>query len=368
MSNKNYKAYKYRLCPTIKQIKLIDKTIDCTRFIYNKMLEDKISYYKKTKQTLYNTPAQYKKEFPWLREVDSSALCNAQMNLQKAYGNFFSNTNTGFPKFKSKKVDRKSYTTNSISNSIRIEANHKIKLPKLGLVNFIEHRQIPNAQKIKSATISKTPTGKYYISVLTECKPVEKDITLDKEKSIGLDYSSSKFYIDNQGVSPEYPRFFRLYEEKLAREQRKLSHMKLGSRNYKKQKLVVAKVHEKISSARFDFIHKLSTQLANTYDYICIEDISMKNLSQTLNLGKSTMDNSFGMFRDILNYKLYNRGKKLIKIDKWFPSSKTCNDCGYVNKELKLTDRDWICPNCGTYHERDINAAKNILEVGLSMI
>lgn len=361
------KAYKFRLYPTKEQEIMFVKTFGCVRFIYNKMLADKIEFYKETKQKLNNTPAQYKKEYEWLKEIDSLALANAQMNLQTAYNNFFRNPKVGFPKYKSKKRNKNSYTTNNDKGGkLRIE-NGRIRLPKVGLVKIRQHRIIPDNQKIKSATITKTPSGKYYVSILVEYEQQIPDIQLDKNKALGLDYASHSFYVDSQGREADYPKFYRNAQIILAKEQRKLSHMKYGSNNYQKQKIKVARVQEHIANQRKDWIHKLSTQLSNEYDYICVEDINMQNMAQSLNLGKSTNDNGFGMFRTFLAYKLTDRGKKLIKIDKWFPSSKMCRFCGTINKNLTLADRIWTC-ECGKTLNRDENAAINIMNVGLSMV
>lgn len=362
------KAFKFRLYPNKCQAILISKTFGCCRFIYNKMLEDKINYYNEHKEKLNNTPAQYKSKFEWLREVDSYALCNEQMHLQAAYNNFFRNPKTRFPKFKSKKRAKKTYTTSNVSNIIRINDKHQIHLPKLGWVKFIEHREIPSDYTIKSATISLTPSGKYYISVLTEYEyniPIKR---LDESKSLGLDYSSHDFYVDSQNRSPEHlHHYYRELQDKLAFHQRRLSHMTKGSNNYQKQKIVVALIHEKISNQRKDFIEKESTKLANLYDVICLEDINMQDMSQSLKLGKSTLDNAFGMFRVRLEQKMTLQGKQVAKIDKWFPSSKMCRFCGLVNSDLKLSDRIWTC-ECGQTLNRDENAAINILNEGLKIL
>ena len=332
------------------------------------MLADKIAYYEETKLMLNNTPAKYKTEFPWLKEVDSPALANAQLNLQAAYRNFFKNPKVGFPNFKSKKKSKYSYTTNNINNFTAIKlVDNKIKLPKVGFVKIKMHRHIEEHAVIKSATIMKTSTGKYFVSILVELEYITPEIILDSSKALGLDYSSPSFYVDSQNRKAEYPRYFRETEEKLAREQRKLSKMLQGSNNYQKQKIKVAKIHEKSTNQRKDFLHKLSHQLANDYDVICVEDLNMQNISQCLNLGKSTMDNGFGMFRDFLDYKLSYQGKKLIRIDKWFPSSKMCRFCGSVNSNLTLRDRSWRC-DCGQEIDRDHNAAINILNQGILLI
>ena len=332
------------------------------------MLADKIAYYQETKQVLKNTPAQYKSEFEWLKEVDSLALANEQMHLQSAYLNFFRNPKIGFPKYKSKKFDHKSYTTNNVNNSIKVVSSNHIQIPKLGVIRFVEHRRIPKDYIIKSATISQSASGKFYISILTKFDYEIPDIDLDKSKSIGLDYSSHDFYVDNQNRSPEnFQHLYRNSESRLAKEQRKLSRMKLHSANYEKQKIKVAKIHEKIKNQRKDFIEKESMKLANLYDIVCVEDVNLRNIAQSLRLGKSTNDNGFGMFRTRLQKKLEYQGKKLVKIDKWFPSSKICRFCGCINSELKLSNRMWTC-GCGQIINRDENAAINILNEGLRLL
>lgn len=362
------KAFKFRLLPNQTQINLLAKTFGCCRFIYNKMLEDKINYYQETKKSLSVTPAKYKREFEWLKEVDSYSLCNEQMNLQTAFKNFFRNPKIGFPKFKSKKNDKNSFTTSNVNNVIRVGENHRIHLSKLGWVNFKEHRKIPTDYKIKSATITKTPSGKYYISVLTEYEYEIPQRVLDKNKSLGLDYSSHDFYVDNQGRSPEnLHHYYRDLQSKLAFHQRKLSHMIKGSNNYSKQKIVIARIHEMILNQRKDFIEKESVKLASLYDIICLEDIDLSNIAQSLQLGKSTLDNAFGMFRTRLEQKMMLQGKLVVKINKWFPSSKLCRFCGCINKDLKLSDRVWKC-KCGETLNRDENAAINIRNEGLRQI
>ena len=364
---KYLKAFKYRLYPNKWQEEYFSKTFGCVRFIYNKMLNDKIEYYNEFKQILKNTPAQYKDEFPFLKEVDSLALANAQMNLQSAYNNFFKNTKSGFPKFKSKKRDKDSYTTNNQGGNIYISEDNKyICLPKIKLVRIKLHRQLPQDSVIKSVTISKTKSGKYFISILCEYELNTQEKQLNIENSLGLDYSSHDFYVDNAGNKANYPRYYRLMQEKLAKEQRKLSKMKLHSNNYEKQRVKVAKISEKIANQRLDFQHKLSTQLANTYDYIFVEDINLQGLSQCLKLGKSTMDNSFGQFRSLLQYKLFERGKILYKIGRFEPTSQICSECGCKHSFTKdLSVRRWICPDCGAELDRDINAAKNIRKSGI---
>ena len=331
------------------------------------MLSDKIDYYKQTKQKLNNTPAQYKTEFEWLKEVDSLALANAQMNLQKAFTNFFTNPKSGFPKFKSKHKNRKSYTTNNQKGSITLE-NGYLKLPKI--VDFIkvkQHRQIPEDYKIKSVTVSQTPSGKYYASIL--CEYENQVQTAELKDFLGLDFSMKELYKDSNGNEPCYPRYYRQAEKRLKREQRKLSLMKKGSSNRNKQRIKVAKLHEKAANQRKDFLHKQSRQIANAYDCVCIENLDMKAMSQALNFGKSVSDNGWGMFTAFLQYKLEEMGKRLIKVDKFFASSQLCNVCGYKNTKTKdLSVRAWDCPKCGTHHDRDINAAINIKNEGMRLV
>lgn len=360
------KAYKFRIYPNQEQQILFAKTFGCVRFIYNRMLSDKIKYYEETKQKLNNTPAQYKKEFEWLKEVDSLALANAQMNLQTAYNNFFRSPKVGFPKFKSKKSNRKSYTTNCVNGNISIENGH-IKLPKIGLVKLKQHRMIPSSYRLKSVTVSQTPSGKYYASILFEYENQVQDKEL--YHFLGLDFSMHELYKDSDGNEPAYPRYYRQAEKRLKREQRKLSHMQKGSKNRDKQRRKVAILHEKVANQRKDFLHKQSKRIANSYDCVCIEDLDMKAMSQALHFGKSVSDNGWGMFVTFLQYKLEEMGKKLVKVDKFFASSQTCHVCGYKNIKTKnLSVRVWDCPECGTHHDRDVNAAINIKNEGMRIV
>lgn len=357
------KAYKFRIYPNKKQEVLFAKTFNCVRFIYNKMLSDKIEYYEKTKEKLNNTPAQYKEEFPWLKEVDSLALANAQINLQTAYKNFFTNPKSGYPKFKSKKTHRYSYTTNRVKENITL-TDGKLKLPKVGFVKIKQHRKIPDNYTLKSVTVSQTPSGKYYASILFEYESQVQEQEL--HSFLGLDFSMHELYKDSNGNKPDYPRYYRQAETKLKREQRKLSLMQKGSKNRDKQRIKVAKLHEKVANQRKDFLHKQSRQITNVYDCVCVENLDMKAMSQTLNFGKSVSDNGWGMFVTFLKYKLEEQGKRLVKVDKFFASSQTCSCCGYVNKETKnLAVRAWDCPQCGVHHDRDVNAAINIRNEGM---
>ena len=361
------KAYKYRIYPNATQRELFAKTFGCVRFIYNKMLADKIAHYYETGKMLSTTPAQYKQKYAWLTEVDSLALCNAQLQLQRAYRNFFRDKSIGFPKFHSKKAQRNSYTTNLVQNNIAIVGSH-LKLPKAGLVKTKFHRQIPEDYKIKSVTVSMRADGKYYASILTEYEATAPSIELNPRNALGLDYSSPHFYVDSEGRTADMPHYYRKAEAVLARERRKLSRMVKGSSNYQKQKEVVARLHAKVRNQRKDWQHKMSREIADDWDIVCVEDINLKCIAQSLHLAKATNDNGFGQFRTYLAYKLAERGKMLITIDKWYPSSKLCGKCGVINAGLTLVDRNWTCPSCGSLIVRDHNAAINIRNAGLVMI
>jgi putative transposase len=351
------KAYKFRIYPNAEQAMMFAKTFGCVRFIYNKMLGDKITHYNETQKDLGCYPSQYKAEFPFLKEVDSLALVGAQNNLKTAYKNFFRDKSIGFPKFKSKKNNRKSYTTNCINGNIKI-LDGSVVLPKVGAVKMKQHRDIPEHYTLKSVTISKTPSDKYYASILFEYEEIIEPVEI--RNIVGLDFSMAELFVDSNGNEANYPRYYRRKLDKLRKMSRTLSKMQKFSNNWYKQKRKIAILHEKIANQRKDFLHQQSRQIANAYDLVGVEDLNMKAMSQALNFGKSVADNSWGMFRTLLKYKLEEQGKFLVTIDKFFPSSKLCNICGYKNGDLTMSVREWFCLKCNTNHDRDVNAAVNI--------
>ena len=365
------RAIKVRIYPSEAQKEQIAKTFGCCRFVWNQMLSDEQLFYDATGENFIPTPAKYKKAFPFLKEVDSLALANTQIDIKKALSGFFGG-NARYPRFKSKKNPKQSYTTNcqgkDVHATVRL-VHEGVRLPILDVVRAKIHRTPMPGWKLKSATVSGTRSGNYYCSLLYEyVEPVPAAIIPTEDTSLGLDYSSPDFYVDSEGRSPEKMRWFRESEEKLTKLQRRLSRMKKGSKNYAEQLHKIEVLQEHIAAQRKNFTHKESRRIANAYNAVCVEDINLRAMAGSLSLGKSTNDNGFGMFRSQLEYKLADQGKPFIKIGKWFPSTKTCHVCGFVNSEIVLGVQEWDCPHCRTHHLRDHNAAINIKEKGLRIL
>lgn len=328
------KAIKYRIYPTTEQKIMFAKTFGCCRKVYNLMLSDKIVCYKTTKSFGKQTPAMYKKEYPFLKEVDSLALANVQLNIESAFRNCFSKfrkKNNGFPKYKSAKHSRKSYTTNNQKGTVVIIDGKYIKLPKICKIKAVIHRIPEKDWMIKSATVSQESDGKYYISILFEYADTVNTYIVDKNNAIGLDYASDGLYVDNNGNTGSNHKYYRESHDKLAKAQRRLSRMKgskkneAKSNNYIKQLNKVNKIHRHIANQRLDNLHKKSTEIANQYDVVCVESLNMRSMSNKgFGNGKATMDNGYGMFLSMLEYKLSDREKHLVRVDKWYPSSQIC--------------------------------------------
>ena len=370
------KAYKFRIYPTEEQEIFFAKTFGCVRKVYNLMLNDRKKAYEEvkndpSKKMTFPTPAKYKEEFPFLKEVDSLALANAQLHLDKAYKNFFRNKSVGFPRFKSKKNPVQSYTTNNQKGTVALIDSKFIKIPKLkSLIRIKLHRQ-PKGM-IKSATISRHASGKYYISLLYK----EEINELPKTNSaIGIDLGITDFAILSDGQKIDNHKFTSKMEKKLKREQRKLSKRALlaknkgiplsEAKNYQKQKRKVARLHEKVMNQRTDFLNKLSTEIIKNHDIICIEDLNVKGMLRNHKLARSISDVSWSSFVAKLQYKADWYGREIIKVDTWFPSSQICSECGHKDGKKSLDIREWTCPICHTHHDRDINASINILTEGL---
>ena len=359
----NLVAYKYRIYPNKSQKEYFAKCFGCVRFFYNKSLSDMIEYYKVHKDFKNITPASYKSEFPFLKEVDSLALSNAQLNRNSAYKAFFKGRNR-FPKYKSKKNDQ-SYITNNQKGSVRLsDYGRYISIPKCKRIRIKKHRNFVGV--IKSATISKSTDDKYYISLLVEVeiKPLEKT-----DKSIGLDLGVKDLVITSDGLKYKNHKYLAKSEKKLAREQRKLSHMVKGSTNHDKQRIKIARIYKHINNQRNDYLHKLSKHIIDENQIICVEDLKVKDMTKDNDYNKSLLDSSMSRLLTMLTYKASWYKRTIVKIPSNYPSSQLCSSCGNKNSITKnLSVRTWICPHCQSKHDRDINAAKNILSKGIEML
>jgi len=359
------KSYKYKIIPNEQQKVLLNKHFGSIRFIYNHFLNERKMEYDTNKNSInfYDnckslTMLKKQEDYSWLNEINSQSLQDSLKNLETAYKNFF-RFKKGFPKFKSK------HTKNSfkVPQGVKLE-DGKLQIPKFKEpIDVILHR--PFSGIIKQCTISKTPTNEYFVSILveTEHKKLEKT-----GKSIGIDLGLKDFVITSDGYKYKNNRYTKRYQTKLKKAQQHLSRKKKGSNSYQEQKLKVARLHKKITNSRLDNLHKVSTELITKYDVIFLEDLNIKGMVKNHKLAKHIADVSWSKFITLLTYKAEWNDKQIVKIDRFFPSSKTCNCCGYINQNLKLDVREWTCPSCNTKLDRDLNASKNILNEGYKII
>ena len=371
------RTYRFRLYPNDSQKETIEKTLGCSRHIYNLLLSFCKSEYEKNQNfkineyDLIKLIPKYKEEFPYLKEIDSIALQQSVKHLYLAYKNFFRHK-SNYPVFKKKKNDY-GYVTMNINNSVRILGN-EIQIPKIGRVKFVYHRQIPKS--FKFTCVSVTRKGKFYYFALQGEEEYEEyndyqSKSLNLKNSIGLDFSLSSLFVGDNKTKSTAPKFYNKFLLRLSVEQRKLSHMIKGSNNFNCQRLRIRNLYEKISNQRRDYLHKLSRRMANTYDYVFAEDLDLQEMSrkkEKFKLGSYVTDASYRTFLNQLEYKLKWLGKKLVRIGKYFPSSQLCSSCGFRNKDLLLKTKYWVCPNCGAKHNRDCNAATNIKNEGIRLV
>lgn len=364
-----YNTIKVRLYPTPEQEELFQKTFGCCRYIWNQMLSDHERFYLETDAHFIPTPAKYKKGAPFLKEVDNQALTQEYNKLSQAFRNFFRNPSAfGYPKFKRKKDDRDTFSAcnHVMGNSVTIYTTRDaVRMTKAGLIRAKFPRRPRSGWRLVRVTVERTKTGKYYGYLLYACPMRQPEpVAPVEERTVGLKYSIAHFYVTDDGTSADPPRWLRQSQDKLSAVQRKLSRSQPGSQNYQELVQKYRLLHEHIANQRRDFLHKESRRIANAWDAVCIREDSLKAISEKLG-GSAVRDTGFGMFRELLRYKLERQGKQLLEVDRLVPTTKVCSACGAVNETLAPRARRWVCPVCGAEHRRGVNAAVNIKARGL---
>ena len=366
-----YSTIKARLYPTPEQAELFEKTFGCCRYIWNQMLADQQRVYLETHGHFIPTPAKYKKEAPFLKEVDNQALIQEHNKLSQAFRVFFKNPeHFGRPNFKKKKTDRDSFTACNHefeSGPTIYITKDGVRMTKTGIVKAVFPRRPRNGWKLKRVTVEKTKTGKFYVYILYEYRvKAPETVVPTQETTLGLKYSMSHFYVSDNGEIANALHWLREAREKLAKLQRRLNRMQPGSKNYQEMVQKYRELHEHIANQRRDFIHKESSRIANGWNAVCMRNDSMLDMAGAKRLPGNVLDSGFGMFREYLRYKLARQGKALILVDRYFPSTRVCSACGQLRASSPHRKKVWICPKCGARHNREVNAAKNIKTQGLA--
>jgi len=363
-----YDTIKVRLYPTPEQAELFEKTFGCCRYLWNQMLMDEQKFYEETGKHFIPTPAKYKKGAPFLKEVDNQALVQEHNHLTQAFRMFFKNPEAfGYPRFKRKKSDRNSFTASNHKVYPTIYTTRdSIRMTKAGHVKAVFPRYPRNGWRLKQITVHKTRSGKYECFVLYEHAVKKPEAVLPTpETTIGLKYSMPHFYVADDGSKADPPHWFKQSQEKLAKIQKRLCRMRPGSKNYREMVQKYHELHEHIANQRHDYIHKESRRIANAWNAVCVRADDLEDMARTARHG-NPLDSGYGRFRECLHYKLERQGKQLIVVDRYFPSTRMCHNCGYtLPHAVDYKQKTWTCPGCGAVLDREVNAAQNVKAVGL---